>query len=421
MAGPEAPRSSPPDAGRRMRAVIVGGSMGGLFAALLFGRAGWEVAVYERNGLDIADRGAGIVAQPELFDILARAGIDIDAGIGVRVPGRRVLDRQGKIVGELALDQVLTSWGRLFGLLRAALPPSDYHHGKALVRVEESEDAVTAYFDDGTSDTGDLLIGADGLFSTVRSQFVPAARPSYAGYIAWRGLVDEVDLSPETRRAIGDHFAFCLPPGEQMLGYPVASANESAEPGQRRFNFVWYRPAEETGRLAELLTDVDGNRHALSIPPLRIRPPVLDAMRADAERLLAPAFAEVVRRTGQPFLQAILDLETPRMLVGARTILLGDAAFVARPHVGMGVTKAAGDAAALVAEIERAPRDLAAALRRFEESRLAAGRAVVGRARQLGAYMQAQILTVEERRFAELHRQPEAVMAETAVASAIAE
>jgi 2-polyprenyl-6-methoxyphenol hydroxylase-like FAD-dependent oxidoreductase len=393
--------------------------MGGLFTALLLRRAGWDVAVYERNGVELAGRGAGIVTHPELFDVLERAGVDVDAKIGVRVPGRRVLDRMGNITGELALDQILTSWGRLYGLLRAALPPADYHHGKNLVRVEETADEVKAHFDDGTYASGDLLIGADGLFSAVRAQINPQVRPSYAGYVAWRGLVEEADLSQETRTAIGDHFAFCLPPGEQMLGYPIAGAKESLERGRRRFNFVWYRPAEERGRLAELLTDVDGFRHELSIPPLKIRPPVLEALRHDADRLLAPAFAEVVRRTAQPFIQAILDLETPRMLVGERSVILGDAAFVARPHVGMGVTKAAGDAAALVAAIERYPRDLGAALRRFEAARLPFGAAVIRRARQLGAYMQAQILTGEERRLAERHRQPEAVMAETAVATGI--
>ena len=393
--------------------------MAGLFTALLLRRAGWDVAVYERNGLDLAGRGAGIVTHPELFEVLERAGVDVDAEIGVRVPGRRVLDRRGDIAGEFPLDQILTSWGRLYGLLRAALPTADYHHGKNLVRVKETAGEVRAHFDDGASASGDLLIGADGLFSAVRAQFDPQVRPSYVGYVAWRGLVEEAELSLQTRAAIGNHFAFSLPPGEQMLGYPVAGANESLEPGRRRFNFVWYRPAEEHGRLAELLTDVDDFRHDLSIPPHKIRPPVLDAMRQDADRLLAPPFAEVVRRTQQPFLQAILDLEAPRMRVGERSVILGDAAFVARPHVGMGVTKAAGDAAALVDAIERHPRDLGAALRRFEAERLPFGAAVIRRARQLGAYMQAQVLTDEERRLAERHRHPEAVMAETAVATGI--
>jgi 2-polyprenyl-6-methoxyphenol hydroxylase-like FAD-dependent oxidoreductase len=242
--------------------------------------------------------------------------------------------------------------------------------------------------------------------------------PSYVGYIAWRGLVDEASLSPATRDALCDHFAFSLPEGEQMLGYPVAGRGEAMSPGHRRFNFVWYRPAAAAA-LQELLTDIDGVSHPLSIPPHKIRPEVTSALREDARRLLAPQFAEVVERTEQPFIQVIQDLATPRMVLGRRTVILGDAAFVARPHVGMGVTKAAADAQALANALAGSD-DLGSALARFESERLPYGAAVIRRARELGAYMQAQVLTAEERILAEQHRRPEAVMAETAVATGIA-
>lgn len=403
------------------KALVIGGSMAGLFAALLLRREGWSVDVYERIGAELAGRGAGIVTHRELFEVLGRTGIDTEAAaVGVVVPGRRVLDRSGRIGGELELRQVLTSWGRLYGLLKAALPAEHYHHGKSLVEVTELDDRVVARFSDGSEVSGDLLIGADGIFSCVRAQLATNVRPAYAGYVAWRGLVNERDLSPRTRAELCDWFAFSLPPGEQMLGYPVAGANEEMEVGERRFNFVWYRPADADHGLADLLTDIDGVRHELSIPPTRIRSDVIASMRRDAERLLAPQFAEVVHLTPQPFIQAILDLETPRMALGSRTVILGDAAFVARPHVGMGVTKAAADAAALVDALRVHPADLPAALAKFESSRIPFGAAVVRRARDLGAYMQAQIATAEERAMAERHRSPEAVMAETAVATGIA-
>ncbi|PMX90667.1 FAD-dependent oxidoreductase, partial [Pseudomonas sp. GW460-13] len=76
-------------------------------------------------------------------------------------------------------------------------------------------------------------------------QLLPSAGLEYAGYIAWRGLVDESQLSPDTHAAIFDKFAFCLPPREQILGYPVAGEANSTEPGQRRYNFVWYRATRE--------------------------------------------------------------------------------------------------------------------------------------------------------------------------------
>ncbi|MGY4318137.1 FAD binding domain-containing protein [Bradyrhizobium sp. JR3.5] len=405
----------------RPKALVIGGSMAGLFAALLLRREGWNVDVYERIGSELAGRGAGIVTHHELFEVLGRAGIDTEAAaVGIVVPGRRVLDRSGRIVGELGLRQVLTSWGHLYGLLRAALPTEDYHHGKNLVEVTELGDRVVARFSDGSEASADLLIGADGIFSCVRAQLAADIRFAYAGYVAWRGLVNERDLSPRARAELCDWFAFSLPPGEQMLGYPVAGTKEEMDVGERRFNFVWYRPANADHGLADLLTDIDGVRHELSIPPTKIRSDVIASMRRDAERLLAPQFAEVVRLTPQPFIQAILDLETPRMALGSRTVILGDAAFVARPHVGMGVTKAAADAAALVDALRAHPADLSAALAKFESIRLPFGAAVVRRARHLGAYMQAQIATAEERAMAERHRSPEAVMAETAVATGIA-
>ena len=86
----------------------------------------------------------------------------------------------------------------------------------------------------------------------------------------------------------------------------------------------------------------------------------------------------------------------------------------------MGVTKAAGDAAALAAALGEHPGDIGAALAAFDAARRPFGEAVVRRARHLGAYMQAQILTEEERAMAERHRSPQAVMAETAVATGIA-
>lgn len=402
------------------RAIVIGGSMSGLFAAHLLLRQGWDVEVHERISAELAGRGAGIVTHDELFEVLRLCGIDSEtARIGVAVRGRRVFAADGSIMGEHPLPQVLTSWGRLYSLLREALPQARYHHGRNLERIDLGEAGVCAHFSNSELATADLLIGADGIFSTVRKQLLPEAAPSYAGYIAWRGLVDEAALSPETQAALFDSFAFSLPPGEQMLGYPVAGTDESMEPGRRRFNFVWYRPAAPGTVLRDLLTDVDGVRHELSIPPNKIRPTVHQEMRQAARRLLSPQFAEVVEKTPQPFIQAIQDLEAPRMAIGGRVALIGDAAFVARPHVGMGVTKAASDALSLARALESG-NDIAAGLAAFEAQRLPYGRAVIRRARDLGAYMQAQLLTEEERQLAERHRRPEAIMTETAVATGIA-
>jgi 2-polyprenyl-6-methoxyphenol hydroxylase-like FAD-dependent oxidoreductase len=195
------------------------------------------------------------------------------------------------------------------------------------------------------------------------------------------------------------------------LGYPVAGPDNDLRPGHRRYNVVWYRPADENSELQRLLTDAAGTTHTISIPPPLIRHEAIAQMRAAAERLLAPQFREVVRMIDEPILQPIYDLETPRMAFG-RVAIIGDAAFVARPHVAAGVAKAADDAATLAAALET--DEVEAALRRFEAARVPVGRRIIERARHLGAYLQAT-QTAEERARSQRHSIPEAVLAETAV------
>ncbi len=152
-------------------------------------------------------------------------------------------------------------------------------------------------------------------------------------------------------------------------------------PGHRRYNFVWYRPASEERELPRLLTDDNGRTHALSIPPPLIsRDRVIAGMRADARARARAAVQRDARALcEQPFLQPIYDLEVPRMAFG-RVAILGDAAFVARPHVGAGVAKAADDAM-MLADALAAEDDMEAALRALRAPRVSGGRAASSRGR----------------------------------------
>ena len=398
----------------KKRALIIGGSLAGLFTAQLLRSIGWEVEVFERVPDEMSSRGAGIVTHPELFEALARCGIAKDCDLGVEVTTRIVLERDGRVSDSYALQQVTTSWGRLFGLLKGAFPALSYHADRTLQSVEQDDRGVTAVFADGARANGDLLVAADGIRSTVRGQYLPNVKPQYAGYVGWRGLVEEKDLSPATHAALFDKFAFCLPAGEQMLGYPVPGAQHKTAPGRRRYNFVWYRPIEESGALRDLLTDAQGLTHEIAIPPPLIRRDLVQVMRRDADALLAPQFAEIVRLTGQPFFQPIYDVESPRLVFG-KVVVLGDAAFTARPHVGMGVTKAAEDAMALADLLAQTGGDSAERLSAFEADRLAFGASIIARARHLGAYMQAQAKTALEREMAERYRSPANVIRENAI------
>jgi 2-polyprenyl-6-methoxyphenol hydroxylase-like FAD-dependent oxidoreductase len=365
------------------RAVIIGGSMGGLCAGLLLRRAGWRVDIFERAADELVGRGAGIVTHPELEAALAACGVGETARLGVPVASRRLFDREGRVIAELQRPQITTSWDRLFRLLRRAFPDACYHSGKALVGLAEAAEGIRARFADGSTAEGDLLIAADGFRSTVRGLLLPEVEPVYAGYVGWRGLVPEADMPPAVHAALFAHFAFYLPPGEQILGYPAAGENEDLSPGRRRYNFVWYRPASAEEELPRLLTGVSGRRHALSIPPPEIAPAAVAALRADAERLLPWPFARLVALCPQPFLQPIYDLAVPSMAVG-RVAFVGDAAFIARPHVGAGVSKAALDALALARALANAA-DVEAALAAYDAERRPEGLRVLRQGQELGA------------------------------------
>jgi 2-polyprenyl-6-methoxyphenol hydroxylase-like FAD-dependent oxidoreductase len=240
-----------------------------------------------------------------------------------------------------------------------------------------------AHFADGGTEAGDLLVACDGASSTVRRQFLSEVEPRYAGYVAWRCLVEEQLLSPDAHALLSDALAYSFPPGEMSLSMPIPGRGDDVRPGHRSYYVIWYRPVR-SDQLHDLMTDQSGRDHGLAIPPPLIRADVIAAMRRDAVALLPPMIADVIARTEQPLLQAITDLEAPRMAFG-RVALLGDAAFVARPHVAAGITKAALDAAALAEELGASPGDISSAFARYEAKRLTFGRALVDYSRKLGA------------------------------------
>ena len=239
------------------RALVIGGSLGGLLAANLLRRAGWDAVVFERNEDDLTGRGVGLGTHPQLIAVLRRAGIAFDETMGIKVPKVVCLDRAGTIVLEQPTARTMSAWSRLYRALRAALPAQDYRLGKKLRRVEQDAGSVAALFADGSTERGDLLVAADGIRSTVREQFLPRTQPVYADYVAWRAVLDERRVSREVHREIFELYTFCLPEGEQLLGYPVPGHDGDTVPGRRRYNIVWYRPADLVA-LDDMCTDASG-------------------------------------------------------------------------------------------------------------------------------------------------------------------
>lgn len=395
------------------RAVIIGGSMAGLFAGLFLRQAGWRVDIFERTGEVLSARGAGILTHRELRAALTTLGLDTETNFGVPIHARVVLDADDRIIARRDVEQIATGWTRVHAMLAQKFAAAHYHPGADFERFETGADGVIVHFAGGRTERADLLVGADGLRSSVRRCLFPQIAPAYAGYVAWRGILPESDVeaAPFTQASL---FTFNLPVGEHMVGYPVAGAADDPTVGRRRYNFVWYRPADVARELPTLLTDRNGVRHELSIPPNLIAPAVVDEMRGHADRVLAPWFKRVVALTPRPFLQPIYDLSVPRMAEG-RVALVGDAAFVVRPHVGAGVLKAAEDGQALASHLGSEGRDIVGRLQAFSAERHRIGEKMIARARHLGSYLRYSFDTDEQRSAAALMGRPETVLAETAV------
>ncbi len=366
--------------------VVVGGSLGGLFVGNLLIKEGHDVIILEKVVGSLDGRGAGIVTHQNLIDALEASGIPIDDNLGVHVTDRVTLDVHGQTISKIQIEQILTSWSRLYHLLKENFPENRYLQGKSVSNVSQNADLVTILCEDGSSYTADLVIASDGLRSAVRSLVAPLIVPEYAGYIAWRGVCDEYMLSKKTRDSLFNYFGFGLMDGEQILGYPVAGNNNDIRVGQRRYNFVWYRSAPEHTTLKDLLTDADGEYYPTGIPPVKVSWKHISDMRQRARSVLAPQWAEVVEKTALVFFQPIYDVVSNQTAFG-RVALMGDAAFVARPHVGMGVTKAADDASSIVRHIKTLGAN-ANALKAYEKERIELGKKVIDRTLYLGKYMQ---------------------------------
>jgi len=375
------------------RAIAIGGSMSGLFAAAFLRRIGWQVDVYERSPVELVGRGAGITTHPELLDALERSGAGTDA-LGITVEKRIAIDRKGRIIGEKRLPQILTSWDRLQRLLRQTIAPECYHLGYSFERVEQDGSGVRVHFNGGRHERADLLIGGDGIRSSVRAQIAPEVQPIYSGYYIWRGAPNESALSAATRDAIFPFFTFYLPERQQVIGYPIAGFDNDLRPGHRRYNFIWYRVADAQ-KLKTMCVDAEGRQHEYSVPPPLIRDDLIADLRAEAEQELPPVFRDVLACIERPFFTPIYDFSTPRLTFG-RVALVGDAASSARPHMGFGVAKAGGDAHAL-AEALRTHDDIDTALEAYNALRQPIGERVMLHGRKLGTHLGVDLKTAQER------------------------
>ncbi|WP_144113932.1 FAD binding domain-containing protein [Paraburkholderia sp. BCC1886] len=357
------------------RAVVIGGSLGGLLTANTLRAAGWDVDVFETSPDQLDSRGGGVVLQPDVLDALAYAGVELPNPPGVQSYDRIYLDRDDHIIEQLSMPQMQTSWSLLYRAMKSALPAYALHAGETFVDFHMEGEQIVAQFESGRSEQADLLIGADGIRSTLRRRLLPEVVPQYAGYVAWRGLVDEPDLAGVAADRLRNRFAFQHGEGYSGLCYLIPGENDSTISGQRRFNWVWYRKYS-AARLDELLVDRHGVKRAFSLPPGSTKGADIDHLREDAPKWLGPTFRALVDSTDDPFMQPIVDLLSPKMVFG-RAVLLGDAASVPRPHTAGSTAKAAANAHALALALSSTWQSgvtIDSALKRWESQQLQRGK-----------------------------------------------
>ncbi|MGP1397827.1 MAG: FAD binding domain-containing protein [Inquilinaceae bacterium] len=371
-----------PETDKPLRIAVAGGSIGGLCAGVALRGAGFDVQVYERHSGPMETRGAGIVVQGDLVRLLRDNRAPALPVTGCTV--RRYLHRDGGDGRTQRMAPSFTSWEAIYRTLRAAFPDDRYHEGAAVRAVEDSGDhPVMAEIDGGRRIAADILVSADGAQSAMRRRLLPEVRPAYAGYVAWRGTLDEAEAPPHLVRFLDDAFTFSeARSGGHMLVYFIPGEGADPTPGRRRLNWVWYVGADDRD-LAGLLVDRDGVRHHASLPAGGAPEATVRALVDRARREVHPRLADLVAATAAPFLQTIVDVVVPRMVFG-RTCLLGDAAFVVRPHTAGATAKAARDAATLARALTRAGSNVDAGLRGFEDMQLDYGIGLVNHGIALG-------------------------------------
>lgn len=349
-------------------AIVVGGSIGGLTAALLLRELGFTVDVYERTPTALDGRGSGIVLQPDTVRWFSERSTQDLADLSTSTKYVQYLDRSGDLVYREECTWTYTSWGTFYRALLADFGTEHYHYGEYACGFSQDADRATVRFVSGRTESADLVVFADGVTSVVRERFDADAGLRYAGYIGWRGTFPLRDLDPATQDILHDAITYDVIPNSHITMYPIPGET-GLELQDRLMNYVWYRNVPAGPELTEMLIDKRGFPGAVSVHPGQVQDRYVAEMKAAAAELLAPAVAEVVTATEKPYLQVLADVRSSKMAVG-RVALIGDAACAARPHAAAGTAKAAADGWALAAALQEAGGDIAAALTKWEPAQL---------------------------------------------------
>jgi 2-polyprenyl-6-methoxyphenol hydroxylase-like FAD-dependent oxidoreductase len=326
--------------------------------------------------------------------------------------GRQYVDKQGQVIGGDDEPQLFSAWDVLYRALRAAVPDESYRAGCAVESIDNSAitdkneeetplslgknargndgDAgfqLTIKTSTGETLSADLLIGADGPGSVVRSHFLPDERSEYQGYVAWRGVLLESEAPVDVLKFLGQKFTVYRGDNFHILAYLIPGFNGEIETGKRRVNWVWYCNYKEES-LAEILADKDGRRHGYSVPKGYLKAEIAEKVKENSKFMLPGALSNMVCATEDIFVQAIHDYLASQLVFNDCGVLIGDAGCILRPHTAAGTTKAAVNAWALADCLKSSEFKLQLALKKYNESMLQLGQELVDVGVQVGTTSQ---------------------------------
>jgi salicylate hydroxylase len=331
---------------KRLHALVIGAGIGGTAAAIALRRAGLDVSLFEQTDTQ-REVGAGIQISPNASRLLGRYGLgDAVARVAVR-PSAIVFRRwqDGRVLGREELgDSIESQYGApyyhfhradLINLLAEAFGRRNIELGRRLVDIEQDEGGVTAYFQDGASERGDLLIGADGIHSRTRERLFGEEKPRFSGQIAYRGLapterVAHLNLPLDVTNWVG--------PGGHFVHYYVSSG--------RFLNFV--AVSEEATWTREQWSD---------------RGSISDAVRNYEG--WHPQIATILTAVDETFKWALFDRNPLPEWTRGRVALLGDACHPMLPFMAQGAAQAIEDGAALAACLKNTAFDVPAAFQAY--------------------------------------------------------
>jgi 2,6-dihydroxypyridine 3-monooxygenase len=350
------------------RAVVIGGSIGGLTAALLLRDLGFTVEVYERSSAALSDRGSGIVLQPDTVRWFTdRSGQSL-RDLSTSTHYVQYLNRDRGVDHREERTDHYTAWGTIYRALLADFGSAHYHLGEHATGFSQTTRTAAVRFAGGRTVSADLVVFADGITSITRQQFDPDATLRYSGYVGWRGTHPQRLLSRQAREVLSDALTFDVVTNSHAIVYPIPG-EDGTGPEHQLANYVWYRNVAEGPELNKLLLDKRGTAGPVSVHPGQVQDHYIDELKAAAAQQLSPAVAEVVVATEMPYLQVVSDVRSARMAQG-RVALIGDAACGVRPHAAAGTAKAAADAWTLARALSNAAGDVPAALATWEPGQL---------------------------------------------------